>query len=75
MRYKVIKNLEFSYILYIVYCCYGDYFVVMDIFFVVVIFDMVDLCEWYYRRVGFWCIYRYIFGKVFVFLIFFILMV
>lgn len=72
MYVKLYKVSFFFLYKFVVNC---DYFVVMDIFFVVVIFDRVDLCEWYYRRVGFWCIYRYIFGKVFVFLIFFILMV
>lgn len=64
MRYKAIKNLEPSHILYTVYCCYCDYLVAMDTLPVAVTLDRVDLCEWHHRRVGLWCTYRHISGKV-----------
>lgn len=64
MRYKPIKNLEPSHILYTVYCCYGDCLVAVDTLPVAVTLDRVDLCGWHHRRVGLWYTCRHRSGKV-----------
>lgn len=64
MRYRPIKNLEPSHILYTVYCRYGDFLVAVDTLPVAVTLDRVDLCGWHHRRAGLWCIYRHRSGKV-----------